>query len=318
MCKTPGLNYEAFTATVRFKAQAFGPMTSTILVGGKDYRWFALGRSPEGKLMVTLNNGAFRQDLADVTLSVGEWTTIGSAVDLKARAISVWINGKSAGEISLPEDFELSVIESEAKDRDKVWTFTNYSVASTFHGWVDELILHNRVLSTEEVAKQFAAMPLKTSRVKPEAPAKAGDLAFLSKTEKEVFDLTNRERAKAGLKPLAASRKLSQAAQGHAKNMAKKGILSHTLDDIRFDQRIEATGYPFSAGGENISNAPTGKMSIEMWMDSPGHRGNMLNKTYQEIGIGHGTSADGEHYWVQVFATPIRLEQPPIGEKPEP
>jgi uncharacterized protein YkwD len=147
----------------------------------------------------------------------------------------------------------------------------------------------------------------------PKAPADAAPaqnrnpeaLDFLSKEEKEVLERTNQERAKAGKPALKANARLSRAARSHALNMAKQEKLSHTLDDKTFDQRIEAMGYQFTRAGENISNAPTAADSLEAWMDSPGHRENILNPDYREIGIGQGVSPTGQNYWVQVFAAPL-------------
>ena len=144
----------------------------------------------------------------------------------------------------------------------------------------------------------------------PQAPA------FLSKSERQILDLTNQQRANAGLKPLVASGLLSQAARAHARNMADQQMLSHTLDGKRFDQRIEEAGYQFSAVAENIANAPTAKSSVEMWIGSEGHRRNMLNPVYREIGIGQAAGVQGHKYWVQVFATPIALEPVPAAPQP--
>lgn len=138
----------------------------------------------------------------------------------------------------------------------------------------------------------------------PAQNGKQEELSFLSKEEKDVFERTNQERAKAGKPPLKASRELSRAARSHAQNMARKETLSHTLDDKTFDQRIEAAGYQFTRAGENISNAPTAADSLDAWMHSPGHRENILNPDYREIGIGQGISPTGQTYWVQVFASP--------------
>lgn len=168
-------------------------------------------------------------------------------------------------------------------------------------------------ISLRIIAAVFAAgvvTPMGADEPSP-APQAGQQPAFLSKSERQVLDLTNQQRAKAGLKPVVASRLLSQVARAHARNMADQKMLAHTLDGKRFDQRIEEAGYRFSAVAENIANARTAKSSIEMWMGSEAHRRNMLNPTYQEIGIGQAAGAKGHKYWVQVFATPTALEPAP-------
>lgn len=142
-------------------------------------------------------------------------------------------------------------------------------------------------------------------------PAAGGELshteeAFLSDVEREVLELVNRERLKAALPPLKASRQLTEAARGHAANMARQGQLNHTLDGKRFDQRIEATGFRFTGAGENIFLGPTASQAIATWMSSPGHRRNILSPSYQEIGIGVSGDKSSHKYWTQVFATPAR------------
>lgn len=129
---------------------------------------------------------------------------------------------------------------------------------------------------------------------------------FLSAAELELFKLTNKQRMKEGLPPLRASETLCRAARQHAARMAELNLLNHTIDGVTFDQRLKATGYQFSAAGENISNASSASTSLQGWMNSPGHRQNILSAEYHEVGIGMSTNAIDRRYWVQVFATPVK------------
>jgi uncharacterized protein YkwD len=137
-----------------------------------------------------------------------------------------------------------------------------------------------------------------------DSKAVEGERDFLSKQEREMLDLANRERARAGRPPLKASRQLSEAARRHAENMARRGVLNHTLDGRTFDQRISDTGYNFSAAGENIFMGGDAAAAIAFWMRSPGHQRNLLSSEFKEIGIGASTGAQ-RPYWTQVFATPV-------------
>jgi len=126
----------------------------------------------------------------------------------------------------------------------------------------------------------------------------------LTKEEQKVLDLTNAERKKAGLEPLKVNAKLMALARDHSKNMAKQNKLDHTLDNKTPSQRMTDAGYNWSASAENIYwNATTPEQAVEGWMNSSGHKANILGK-YTEIGIGLAKSDKGEPYWTQVFGTP--------------
>lgn len=140
-------------------------------------------------------------------------------------------------------------------------------------------------------------------------PVTAGEKegAFkLSDEERAVLDLTNVERQKVRLPALKPSAQLFEAARTHAANMARQGSLDHFLGGTTPAGRILATGYRFSACGENIAwNQTAPKDALTSWMNSYGHRGNILNGGYAEIGVAVAKNARGERYWIQVFATPL-------------
>jgi uncharacterized protein YkwD len=105
----------------------------------------------------------------------------------------------------------------------------------------------------------------------------------------------NAERAKQDQPPLKLNSRLSKAAQGHARDMARKDYFSHdSLSGATFVDRVKRTGYLSGAGtwtvGENIAWA-TGKLAspraiVQSWMASAGHRANILSGSFREIGIG--------------------------------
>lgn len=120
--------------------------------------------------------------------------------------------------------------------------------------------------------------------------------------EDEVTRLTNDERAAAGCAPVATDERLRDAARGHSQDMAANDYFSHTGQDGRspFDRMSDA-GYPNPAG-ENIAygyRTPADVMAG--WMDSTGHRDNLLNCGHAAIGVGLAYDPDGRPYWTQVF-----------------
>ena len=130
---------------------------------------------------------------------------------------------------------------------------------------------------------------------------------------KQVVKLTNNERAKAGLQPLKLNDRLVDAAQDHSDDMAKDDFFSHTgVDGSSVSDRVKASGYQYSTTGENIAAGQTTAAAVVRgWMNSPGHRANILNPNYTEIGVGYEYlqndtgSVNYNHYWTQVFGTPL-------------
>jgi uncharacterized protein YkwD len=126
----------------------------------------------------------------------------------------------------------------------------------------------------------------------------------LTDDEKALIDLTNAERKKAekDLKPLTMNPQLMEAARKHAANMAAQDKLDHKLDDKEPVDRAKAAGYKSEFVGENIAwNQKAPKDVLKAWMESEGHRENILNAEYTEIGVAVAKNKDGEPYWVQVF-----------------
>ena len=128
--------------------------------------------------------------------------------------------------------------------------------------------------------------------------------------ESELLRLTNLERNKQGLASLTLSSQLTKSARVHATDMATNGYFSHTgLNGSTPWDRAKANGYTYSFIGENIAaGSPTPEGTINQWMNSPGHRRNILNPNFREIGFGYANAPNSsyQHYWVQVFGTPQR------------
>ncbi|WSN47409.1 CAP domain-containing protein [Streptomyces sp. NBC_01296] len=124
-------------------------------------------------------------------------------------------------------------------------------------------------------------------------------------SESAVLALVNKERAAAGCGPLATNAKLSAAARTYSDTMARSGVMSHTgPDGSTMTSRVEAAGYGWSGLGENIARGQSDADAVmNAWMNSSGHRANILNCSFKEIGIGVH-KGDGGPWWTQDFGTP--------------
>ena len=117
----------------------------------------------------------------------------------------------------------------------------------------------------------------------------------------QVVKLVNEERAKAGLSPLTVNSKAANAAQTRAREIEKS--FSHTRPDgSSFNTALTEAGVSFRGAGENIAYGQTTPQQVmEGWMNSSGHRANILNANYTSIGVGHYKNGAGVDYWAQLF-----------------
>lgn len=121
-----------------------------------------------------------------------------------------------------------------------------------------------------------------------------------------IIELTNTERVAQSLAPLSENSALTAAAQAHADWMANHSCFDHVCpDEPPVDTRIQQAGYLQSWWAENIAfGYPTAERVVDGWMNSPGHKANILNPHLREIGVGVILNS-ARPYWVQDFgATP--------------
>lgn len=128
-----------------------------------------------------------------------------------------------------------------------------------------------------------------------------------SAEEIEIFKLTNAERQAKKLPALVLNPALSKVARAHSENMARQDKMEHKLDGKTHGDRLRAAGYKFLGAAENLANAEDGaKLPAIMkeLMDSKGHRENILEPEYTEIGVGIIRDKEKALWLTQVFATP--------------
>ncbi len=120
------------------------------------------------------------------------------------------------------------------------------------------------------------------------------------------MELVNIERQKAGLKPLVLDPALTKAARAKAKDMVDKRYFSHTSPTWgSFGAQLKYFGIKYTNAGENIaSGQKTPEAVMRSWMNSPGHRANILSSKYHKMGLGYAYTSAGNyhHYWSQWFS----------------
>ena len=124
--------------------------------------------------------------------------------------------------------------------------------------------------------------------------------------ENEVARLVNVQRAKADLPALKNNWQLSRVARYKSADMANKGYFSHNSPTYGTPfQMMENFGLRFTAAGENIAYGQrTPAEVMNDWMNSPGHRSNIMSGSFSEIGVGLAKNKNGVCYWTQQFMRP--------------
>jgi uncharacterized protein YkwD len=149
------------------------------------------------------------------------------------------------------------------------------------------------VQGTEATTQQYVARTATTT-----SSGDKEDHAF----EQRVLELINVERAKYGLSPVRYNGALDNASEKHAEHMAIVGKMAHDgIGDGDPGERIRAEGFR-KAWGENVATGQTSpEQVVREWMASPGHRRNILDPNYQQMGVAYVTASNGRSYWAQSF-----------------
>lgn len=141
------------------------------------------------------------------------------------------------------------------------------------------------------------------SMIYPNQKINIPNIDNVKNVEEEVLSLVNQERSKIGLKPLQMDWELARVARMKSEDMAKKNYFSHTSPTYGspFDM-MKQFGISFRTAGENIaSGQTTPKEVMESWMNSQGHRANILKPDYTHLGVGYYRGGSYGHMWTQMF-----------------
>ena len=127
-----------------------------------------------------------------------------------------------------------------------------------------------------------------------------------SEFQKKVIELVNSERANAGLNALSENNELNNVATLKSEDMVKLNYFSHTSPTYGSPfEMLTQFNIKYTAAGENIAyGQPTPEEVMNGWMNSPGHRANILNTNFTQIGVGIAQKANGQYVWTQEFTRP--------------
>ncbi|GGK28277.1 hypothetical protein GCM10010124_21150 [Pilimelia terevasa] len=155
------------------------------------------------------------------------------------------------------------------------------------------------------VSALLVGAPVAAGALTAPAPPAAPDVPAAEPTaeEAEVTRLVNAERARAGCAAVVHQAQLHTAARLHSQDMADNGYFDHTSKDGRKPwDRARAAGYPSQFVGENIAMGQRDAQAVtDAWMNSAGHRANILNCQYRSTAVGVVVNAGKQPLWTQMF-----------------
>ena len=211
--------------------------------------------------------------------------------------------------------FSFANTDSNQSNTHKVHYSTDWKNAD-FQELLDKILEQYKNVQKKEVTQQSEQQEANAPEKQTEAPApqpnaeqqnaeeqrseQTNESSSISEFEQQVVDLTNAERQKQGLAPLQIDKTLSKVARVKSQDMADNSYFSHQSPTYGspFDM-MQQFGVSYRAAGENIAKGQQSpEQVVNAWMNSEGHRANILNANFTHIGVGH--VSDG-NYWTQQF-----------------
>ncbi|HOK82531.1 MAG: SafA/ExsA family spore coat assembly protein [Clostridiales bacterium] len=190
--------------------------------------------------------------------------------------------------ISENESLETAATTYTVQKGDSLW-----KIAVKYEVGISELIAAN-----PQIANPALIYPGQKISIPNAAPLKS--------IEDEIVRLVNIERSKNGLAPLTSNWQAARCARIKSQEMIDKNYFSHTSPTYGSPfKMMESFGLRFSAAAENIAYGQrTAQEVMNSWMNSPGHRANILSKSYTQIGVGVAKKSNGTLYFTQMFLKP--------------
>lgn len=162
-----------------------------------------------------------------------------------------------------------------------------------------QITTNSPVITTEPQTEATTSKPVEFTTEKPTETTTASNNT--NNYANQLLSLVNNERAKNGLSKLSLNSSLNNVAQIKAEDMKNNNYFSHTSPTYGspFDM-MKQFGIQFRAAGENIAKGQKSPQQVfEAWMNSEGHRKNILNQAFTQMGIGY--TGPNSNYWVQMF-----------------
>ncbi|MFF2457071.1 CAP domain-containing protein [Peribacillus simplex] len=169
-------------------------------------------------------------------------------------------------------------------------------IATEYDVSIDELLKTNSAINDANQIRigQIINLPATNTTVNQEES---------QSVEQHVLSLVNEERLKRGLPSLKMDTSISHVAILKSEDMRDSNYFNHTSPRYGSPfEMMKSFGISYKYAGENIAaGQPSADAVMKSWMNSPGHKANILNKNYTHIGIGHVTGGKYTHYWTQQF-----------------
>jgi uncharacterized YkwD family protein len=252
-------------------------------------------------------NKKVRSIIAALVLS-GSISTVGTTIAEAATTnCQASINEKTSYNYILSKYSELenlitNILNKVSPSDTNAKTLTNTSTTSNNTTSTTTTKADDPAKQTTETTTQPAASNENSSKNDGQSSS------TISAEAAEVVRLVNIERIKNGLAPLKANSELSKVATIKAQDMIDKNYFSHTSPTYGspFDMMTKF-GISYTTAGENIAyGQKTPAEVMDAWMNSQGHRANILNSNFTEIGVGLAKDKNGTPYWVQMFINPSK------------
>jgi len=175
------------------------------------------------------------------------------------------------------------------------WSFLNKLSTPSATAQNEAKAVENTQVNTKSEITQPTASVLKDTT--------SNTTASNSNYEQKVVELVNVERQKNGLAALALDSSVSNVARTKSKDMAANNYFAHQSPTYgSAGDMLKQSGINWSAWGENIASGQrTPEAVVTAWMNSEGHRANILSSNFTKIGVGYTTNSNGTPYWTQMF-----------------
>ncbi len=188
-----------------------------------------------------------------------------------------------------------------------VYTYVTSPSGGSYSDWLNSILSRYYKSSCPKTtptgttsSKVTSSAPAASS--KPASSSSASGSGY-SAFQTEVVNLVNQERTSRGLGALSVSSALTNTATLKSQDMAKNNYFSHTSPTYGspFDM-MKQFGISYRTAGENIAMGQTTPAQVmNAWMNSEGHRANILNSSFTKIGVGVARNTSGQYYWTQQF-----------------